>query len=168
MLSKLWNTLNTLSSKKPLKYTLYLSAIIIFFAIILIPPIIGILIKTPTIQNVINQPALMNTALSAISNSFIIGLIVAALDLLAGVPLAWLITRGKSRWLSVLDTLADIPFVVPTAALGYSLLLFWSSSGRNIHTFRRISCFSGLASCHAFAFHFFIPSCCPSHCWRNA
>ena len=129
MLSKLWNTLNALSSKKPLKYTLYLSAIIIFFAIILIPPIIGILIKAGSVQAVLNQPELMNTALTAISNSFIIALIVAALDLIAGVPLAWLITRGKSRWLSVLDTFADIPFVVPTAALGYSILLFWSSTG---------------------------------------
>jgi ABC-type sulfate transport system permease component len=129
VLSKLWNTLNTLSSKKPLKYTLYLSAIIIFFAIILVPPIIGILIKAPAMQSFLNQPVLVNSALGAISNSFIIALIVAALDLLAGVPLAWLITRGKSRWLSVLDTFADIPFVVPTAALGYSILLFWSSSG---------------------------------------
>jgi thiamine transport system permease protein len=129
LLSKLWNSLNALSSKKPLKYTLYLSAIIIFFAIILVPPIIGILIKAPEMQNALNQPGLMNTALGAISNSFIIGLIVAALDLLAGVPLAWLITRGKSRWLTVLDTLADLPFIVPTAALGYSLLLFWNSSG---------------------------------------
>ncbi len=129
MLSKLWNTLNALSSKKPLKYTLYLSAVIIFFAIILIPPIIGILIKAPTMQNILNQPDLTNAALGAVANSFIIGLIVAALDLVAGVPLAWLITRGKSRWLTILDTLADLPFVVPTAALGYSLLLFWSSSG---------------------------------------
>lgn len=129
MLSKLWNTLNALSSKKPLKYTLYLSAIIIFFAIILVPPIIGILIKAPSVQSVLNQPDLVNTALGAIANSFIIGLIVAALDLLAGVPLAWLITRSKSRWISILDTFADIPFVVPTAALGYSILLFWSSSG---------------------------------------
>ncbi len=129
MLKKLWNKLNALSSKKPLKYTLYLSAVIIFFAIILIPPIIGILIKAPTISNITSQPALMNKALGAISNSFTIGLIVAALDILAGVPLAWLITRGKSKWLSVLDTLADLPFVVPTAALGYSLLLFWSSGG---------------------------------------
>ena len=129
MLNKLWNILNRLSSKKPLKYSLYLSAVIVFFAVILIPPILGILIKLPTIQNVIDQPALMNTALGAISNSFIIGLVVAALDLLAGIPLAWLITRGKSRWLSVLDTLADLPFIVPTAALGYSLLLFWSLGG---------------------------------------
>jgi thiamine transport system permease protein len=127
--SRLWNTLNRLSSKKPLKYTLYLSAIIVFFAIILIPPIIGIVIKAPAMQSFLNQPKLVDSAWVSISNSFVIALIVAALDLLAGVPLAWLITRGKSRWLSVLDTFADIPFVVPTAALGYSILLFWSSSG---------------------------------------
>ncbi|MCW3999373.1 MAG: ABC transporter permease subunit [Candidatus Bathyarchaeota archaeon] len=129
MLDKLWNTLNGLSSKKSIKYTLYLSAVILFFALILIPPIIGILTKAGSLQNVLDNPELMNVALGAISASFIIGLVVAGLDLLAGVPLAWLIVRGKSRWLTVLDTLADLPFVVPTAALGYSLLLFWSSSG---------------------------------------
>jgi thiamine transport system permease protein len=129
LLGKISLKINSWSSKKSLKYTLYLSAIIIFFAIILIPPIIGILIKIGTVHNILNQPELMNTALSAISNSFIVALIVAALDLVAGVPLAWLITRSKSRWISILDTLADIPFVVPTAALGYSILLFWSSSG---------------------------------------
>jgi thiamine transport system permease protein len=134
VLSKLWNTLNNLSSKKPLKYSLYLSAIAVFLAIILIPPIIGILIKWPAIQNVINQPALMNTAYTAIRNSFIIALSVAALNLIVGVPLAWLITRGKSRWLNILDTLADIPFIVPTAALGYSLLLFWSSRSGPVST----------------------------------
>lgn len=129
MLTKPLNTINRLSSKKSLKYTLYLSAIIIFFAIILVPPIIGILTKTGSLQNVLDNPSLMNTALYAIAASFIIGLVVSALDLLAGIPLAWYITRGKSRWLTILDTLADLPFVVPTAALGYSLLLFWSSSG---------------------------------------
>ena len=134
VLGKLWNTLNALSSKKSLKYSLYLSAVIIFFAIILIPPILGILIKAPTIQNVINQPALINTALTAIRNSFIISLTVAALDLLAGVLLAWFIARSKSRYISILDTLVDIPFIVPTAALGYSLLLFWSSTGGPIST----------------------------------
>jgi thiamine transport system permease protein len=118
--------LNRLSTKKPLKYTLYLSAVIIFFALILIPPVIGIFTKFGTIQNILDQPAIMNMALGAIFNSFIIALIVSALDLIAGLPLAWVISRGKSKWLSVLDTLADIPFIVPTAALGYSLLLFWS------------------------------------------
>jgi thiamine transport system permease protein len=129
LLSKFQDTINGLSSKKPLKYTLYLSAIIIFFVIILVPPIIGIVLKAPDIGSFLSYPELTNSALVAVGNSFVIGLIVAALDLLAGVPLAWLIVRSKSRWASILDTLADLPFVVPTAALGYSLLLFWNSNG---------------------------------------
>jgi thiamine transport system permease protein len=122
----LTNALNALSSRKSIKYIVYLSAIIVFFALILLPPVFGIAIKWGAIQAVFDQPEIMNRALSAIAASFIVALAVSALDLIAGIPMAWLITRGKSRWLSVLDTLADIPFIVPTAALGYSLLLFWS------------------------------------------
>ena len=120
------NALNALSSRRLLKYLVYLSALILFFVLILLPPVFGIAIKSGAIQTVLDQPELMNRALTAISASFVIALTVSALDLIAGIPMAWLITRGKSRWLSVLDTLADIPFIVPTAALGYSLLLFWS------------------------------------------
>jgi thiamine transport system permease protein len=120
------NALNALSSRRLLKYLVYLSALILFFVLILLPPVFGIAIKSGAIQTVLDQPDLMNRALTAISASFVIALAVSALDLIAGIPMAWLITRGKSRWLSVLDTLADIPFIVPTAALGYSLLLFWS------------------------------------------
>ena len=123
---KLTNALNTLSSKKAAKYTIYFSAVIVFFALILLPPILGIVIKWGAIQQVFDHPDLTGRALTAIANSFAIALLVSALDLVAGIPMAWLITRGKSRWLSVLDTLADIPFIVPTAALGYSLMLFWS------------------------------------------
>lgn len=124
----LTNTLNKLSSKKALKYTMYLSAIILFFALILLPPILGVIVKWTAIGQVFDQPDLMGRALSAISNSFTIAFIVSILDIVAGIPMAWLISRSKSRWLSVLDTLADIPFIVPTAALGYSLLLFWNGS----------------------------------------
>jgi thiamine transport system permease protein len=97
--------------------------------LILLPPVFGIAIKWGSIQAVLDQPQLVSQALGAIANSFWVALIVSALDLVAGIPMAWLITRGKSKWLSVLDTLADIPFIVPTAALGYSLLLFWSRQG---------------------------------------
>jgi len=122
-------SLDTLSSKKPVKYTTYLSAVVIFLVLILLPPIIGIIIKGGTMQQVLDDPELMARALSAIINSFIIAFLVSALDLIAGIPMAWLITRGKSKWLNVLDTLVDIPIIIPTAALGYSLLLFWSGSG---------------------------------------
>jgi thiamine transport system permease protein len=121
--------LDRLSSRKAVKYGVYLTAVILFFALILLPPILGIIIKWNTMQQVLNQPALMSRALSAVENSFIIALFVSALDVATGVPMAWLITRGKSKWLNVLDTVSDIPFIVPTAALGYSLLLFWSDPG---------------------------------------
>jgi thiamine transport system permease protein len=120
------NALNALSSKKPVKYTTYLSAVVVFFVLILLPPIIGIIIKGGAMQQVFDQPALMGRALTAIGSSFVIAFVVSALDILAGIPMAWLITRGRSKWLNILDTLVDIPFIVPTAALGYSLLLFWS------------------------------------------
>jgi len=110
------------------KYTVYASAVVVFFILILLPPVFGIVIKWGEIQQVFDQPQLMSRALTAIGNSFVIALAVSALDLVAGIPMAWLITRSKSRWMGFLDTLADIPFVVPTAALGYSLLLFWNSS----------------------------------------
>jgi len=122
---KITEILDRLSSNLTVKYALYTTAVIIFFALILLPPILGIVIKWDTIQEVFNQPELMARALGAIENSFVIALIVSALDIITGVPMAWLITRGKSKWLSVLDTLSDIPFIVPTAVLGYSLLLFW-------------------------------------------
>jgi thiamine transport system permease protein len=125
---KITETLDMLSSKKAVKYGVYLIAVTVFFALILLPPILGIIIKWGTMQEVWNQPELMSRALSAIGNSFTVALFVSTIDVVAGVPMAWLITRGKSKWLNVLDTFSDIPFIVPTAALGYSLLLFWNGS----------------------------------------
>jgi len=118
--------LDKLSSRKAVMYSVYLTAIIVFFALVLLPPILGIVIKWGAIQEILNNKSIMERSLTAIKNSFLIAFFVAAMDVVAGIPMAWLITRGKSRWLSVLDTLSDIPFIVPTAALGYSLLLFWS------------------------------------------
>ena len=115
-----------LSSKTIIKSTIYVVSIVIFFAFILLPPILGIIIKWDSIHGVLNQPQLISEALNAIAASFGIAFFVSFIDVVAGVPLAWMITRGRSKWLNVLDTFSDIPFIVPTATLGYSLLLFWS------------------------------------------
>ena len=123
---KIAEVFDRLSSKKSIRYTVYISAILIFLSLILLPPILGIFIKWNATQAILNRPDLVNRALLAVENSFIIALLVSALDLATGIPMAWLIARGKSKWLNVLDTLSDIPFIVPTAVLGYSLLLFWS------------------------------------------
>ena len=126
---KIAKALDKLSSKTAIKNTVYIVSIIIFFALILLPPILGIIIKWGSIEDVLNQPRLMSEAFNAIAASFAVAFFVSFIDVIAGVPMAWMITRGKSKWLSVLDTLSDIPFIVPTATLGYSLLLFWSEPG---------------------------------------
>jgi thiamine transport system permease protein len=115
-----------LSSKKSIRYGVYLVAVAIFFGLIFLPPILGIVIRWNTMQQVLSQSSLMARALTAIQNSFAVALFVAAIDLVAGIPMAWLIARRKSKWIKVLDTLSDIPFIVPTVALGYSLLQFWN------------------------------------------
>ena len=71
-------------------------------------------------------------ATSAICASFLVAIFVATVDILTGLPMAWLIARGQSRWLSILDTFSDIPFIIPTATLGYSVLLFWSDTQRGV------------------------------------
>jgi len=100
-----------------------------FLFMILIPPILGIVMKWASIGEIFESPELMSRAVSAIYASFGMAISVSLIDVVTGLPAAWFITRGKSRWLNVIDTIADIPFIVPTATLGYSLLLFWSQPG---------------------------------------
>ncbi len=123
---KIVTALDSLSSKKSVKIAVYLTATALFFSLILLPPILGIFLKWDTMQQALDQPNLVSRALTAIQNSFTVALLVSAIDLITGIPMAWLIARQRSRWIGILDTLSDIPFIVPTAVLGYSLLLFWS------------------------------------------
>lgn len=120
--------LDNFSSHKAIRYFVYVSAVLFFLALILVPPIFGIGLRWNLVGEILGNEELMARAANAIWASFAVAIFVSVIDIVAGVPTAWYIARGKSRWLSIIDTLADIPFVVPTVALGYSLLLFWDSS----------------------------------------
>jgi len=65
--------------------------------------------------------------IKAIFLSFGIGLIVTLINLIFGLPLAWILIRGKSRLVKLLDSLIDLSLVIPTAALGFSIYLYWGS-----------------------------------------
>jgi len=124
-----------LSSRPIVRHLIYSSSVIFFLGIILIPPILGIALKWNTIGQVFQDSGSMSRAQSAIFASFAIAFLVSFLDLIAGLPMAWFIARGRSRVLNVVDTLADLPFIIPTVALGYSLLLFWGTQGDGISQF---------------------------------
>ncbi|MFH0848128.1 MAG: ABC transporter permease subunit [archaeon] len=120
--------LDLLSSNRKISTAVYSIGIALFFGLVLLPPIVGILLKLDKIGLVLQDAALLARAQSAILWSFIVAFLVAAADLVAGIPLAWFIVRTRSQWANILDTLADIPFIIPTVALGFSIRLFWSES----------------------------------------
>ena len=122
-------TLDKLSSRPDVKKVVYAFAVSFLISVILLPPVLGITFKLGLAEQVFSNQELVNRSEAAIFWSFIIAFSVAALDLIAGLPLAWIIVGGRSRWINVIDALADIPFIIPTVALGFSTLLFWGTTG---------------------------------------
>lgn len=67
---------------------------------------------------------------NSLAYSFFVAGIVTVIVLILGIPMGILIARHKNKKVSsTMDVLSNIPFVVPTAALGFSLGLFWSTQG---------------------------------------
>lgn len=99
----------------------FATAIIIFLAVIFLPAvyILGSFSFDKTLFSL--------EIVKAILLSFEIALIVTVINLLIGLPLAWQIARCKSRWMRWLDNLIDLSLVMPTAALGFSIYLYWGS-----------------------------------------
>jgi thiamine transport system permease protein len=63
---------------------------------------------------------------AALVNTFVIGLVVTFFDLLFGLPVAWVLARRKKMPMRrLIDTLIDMPLVVPTSVLGLSVFYFW-------------------------------------------
>lgn len=121
--------LERLSARAPIAKGVYVAAVGFFLLIVITPAIAGILAQLITLPSITMSPLLSARMQSAVAWSFIIGLSVSSMDVLAGVPLAWLIVRRRGNLATILDSLADIPFVIPTVALGFSILEFWSSPG---------------------------------------
>jgi thiamine transport system permease protein len=119
-----------LSSNRYIRLAVYGVAVVFFFGLILLPPILGILAQSGTVGEILNSPDLLSRANLAILNSFALALTVSIIDVLLGLPMAWLIVKGsRPRLLGILDTMVNIPFILPTSALGYSLLVFWNGPG---------------------------------------
>lgn len=105
--------------------------IIVFFLFFVILPTVYILSYAFTNwgsieQYVLDDPNMLDLILSAISASFQIAAIVTVIDILVGLPMAWILVRKQFRGKALLDTLIDMPLAVPTAALGFSSAIFFA------------------------------------------
>lgn len=65
----------------------------------------------------------------AIGLSFSTTLISAALIVIFGTPVAYLLTARRSRWAQLIDTLIDLPTVLPPSVAGIALLLAFGRRG---------------------------------------
>lgn len=156
-INRLLKGLDRLSANRRVSDLIYAFSVIFFFGFVLIPPMLGILLKLDKIAEIIHDPVLLARSQSAISWSFIVALIVSTLDLALGIPLAWLIVRRNPWWGNIVDTLADIPFVVPTVALGFSTMLFWGPQGPTGLIFEQGIVTPGLALVILLHFAFSLP-----------
>jgi thiamine transport system permease protein len=92
----------------------------LFFLLIIFLPAIFILGSIFQDQIVLNWPIFR-----AVLLSFYIGLAVVVIDLVFGLPLAIILSRSKSKIATFIDSLVDLSLVMPTAALGFSVYLYW-------------------------------------------
>ncbi len=103
--------------------------VVAFFIIIIVIPAIFVVTKVFTdwdlVQSVLDDSDAMSVIEGAVWNSFTIALIVTVIDLVVGLPMAWMMVRRDFKGKKWLDTLLDIPLAFPTAVLGISVVMFW-------------------------------------------
>jgi thiamine transport system permease protein len=64
----------------------------------------------------------------SIAISFFVAFVAIVLNVILGIPIGIFITRKNSRLSTLIDSIIDIPYLVPSAAVGISVFLFWKSS----------------------------------------
>lgn len=119
-----------LASSKPVE-TVFYSIVIIFFLLLVFAPTLYIALRGCPDSNAVCFPSIYITKemSDALFNSFSIAFIAVVLDIIFGIPIAWVIVRYKTKLKVYLNFLVDMPLIMPTAALGFSVALFWGGEG---------------------------------------
>jgi molybdate transport system permease protein len=93
----------------------------------LLLPLVALLLRIPLAQLLAN---LANREVAqAISLSMITTALTVLLTLLFGTPVAYLLARRRFRWHTALDTLIDLPMVLPPSVAGIALLVAFGRRG---------------------------------------
>jgi molybdate transport system permease protein len=97
-----------------------------FLLFLLLPLLALVLQATPAklLANLVDP-----TITQAIQLSFVTTLLTLGITLLGGTPLAYLLARGNFPGKVLLDTLIDLPIVMPPAVAGIALLLAFGRFG---------------------------------------
>ena len=126
----LFKRINEMSESKRSRRAWFGFVCLIFFVLIIIPSIFVIFkmfTEWDLVNVVLNDPESMGLIKGALWNSFSIAGIVTIIDIVVGLPMAWIIVRKQFRGKRYLDTLMDMPLAFPTAVLGISVVMFWGA-----------------------------------------
>jgi ABC-type Fe3+ transport system, permease component len=122
--------INEISESKRSRKAWFGFVCLIFLFLIIIPSIFVIFkmfTEWDLVSDVLNDPGSMGQIKGALWNSFSIAGIVTVIDIVVGIPMAWIIVRKQFRGKRYLDTLMDMPLAFPTAVLGISVVMFWGA-----------------------------------------
>jgi ABC-type Fe3+ transport system, permease component len=126
----LFRRINEISESKRSRKVWFGFVCLIFISLIIIPSIY-VIFKMFTewglVTDVFNDPGKMSVIKGALWNSFSIAGIVTIIDIIVGIPMAWILVRKPFKGKKYLDTLMDMPLAFPTAVLGISVVMFWGA-----------------------------------------
>ncbi len=113
------------------------NAIIAFFflVIVILPTLwtfvyVGINGEAVYTQTFLSSDNKIATFWISLMSSISIAGMVTLICILLGIPMALIIVRRKwGRLKALLDAMIDIPLVIPSAALGFSVFVFWGTLG---------------------------------------
>ena len=103
---------------------------LLYLSVIVLVPLAGLVIKASDTTwaqfvNIATAPR----ALAAYRLSFGSALFAAAVNLFAGVLVAWVLVRYRFPFKRVIDGLVDLPFALPTAVAGIALATLYGPKG---------------------------------------
>ena len=126
----LFKRINDISNNERSRKAWFSLVFIIFLTLIIIPSVFVVFkmfTEWDIVSEVFGDAAMMTIIEEALWNSFSIAGIVMVIDVLVGIPMAWIFVRKEFRGKKYLDTLMDMPLAFPTAVLGISVVMFWGA-----------------------------------------
>jgi thiamine transport system permease protein len=111
------------------------AAFLVFILFVIIPSLFVVLPGAGALENGTWQAAVTGNGIwsgywQSIGLSYLVALVATVLNIAAGLPVSVLVARrrGGDAISGVLDTLVNIPIVVPSIALGVSIGIFWGGA----------------------------------------
>ena len=111
-------------------FGLSLGFTLLYLSLIVLIPLAGLVWKSASLSGAEFVKAVLSPrALAAYRLSFGAAAIAAAVNVVFGLILAWVLTRYRFPGRQILDALVDLPFALPTAVAGIALTTIYSENG---------------------------------------